>query len=123
MDRTACGRVRVEPSLQGSKGEATLLGVAVENTTDGVTLRLTGEIDISNTSGLASAISAHQDDLQLLDLRQITFIDCQGVQILFDAAARARARGHRMQILPGPALLRLASWLDKQDKLDIAAHR
>lgn len=123
MNRAAGGRVRVEPLLQGSEGEDTLLGVAVEKGASGVTLRLTGEVDLSNTAALVSAISAHQESLRVLDLRKVTFIDGRGVRILIEATARVRAQGRRLPILPGTALLRLTNLLDKQDELDIATRR
>jgi anti-anti-sigma factor len=120
VDRTTNGRVRAEPLLEGSEGEHTLLGIVTEHTDGGVVLRLSGEIDLSNTRALVSAISAHEEHLQVLDLREITFIDCSGMQALVDATARARAGRRRLPILPGPALLHLTGRLHQQDMLDLA---
>lgn len=120
MDRTTNGRVRVEPHLQGSEGDHALLGVAIEQTDSGVMLRLSGEIDLSNISALASAIADHEENLRVLDLREVTFIDCSGLQALLDATARARAGRRRLPILPGPALLHLTGLLRQKDVLDLA---
>jgi len=108
----------------GAAGEAgSLLEVAVETAAGGTVLRLSGEIDMSTVAALDSAIIAHRKDLHMLDVRQVSFIDCHSLELLFEATARARAGGRRLSILPGPALLRLVGLFGSQDALDLAEER
>jgi len=41
--------------------------------------------------------------LVVLDLRELTFIDCWGVDVVLGAVHRVRRKGHRLMLVRGPA--------------------
>jgi anti-anti-sigma factor len=124
VDRTEQRR-RVHPDwdLGGDEDSEGLLDFAVEATAGETVLRVSGEVDLASAPALASRISAHSKNRLTLDLRQVSFMDCQGLAVLRSAAARARTTGHRLTILSCPALRRLVTLFGMQDMLDIAPDR
>jgi anti-sigma B factor antagonist len=90
---------------------------------DGVSVvHVVGEIEFA-TAGRLAAVLAHElacgaVDI-LLDLHDVTFIDCGGVGVLVDATHSAAERGVRLRIVPGPALHRLSEILGLAGELDL----
>src|SRR6185436_958503 len=78
----------------------------VETQRDDETIRLVvrGELDMETgpqlREELAGAHAAHPAVL-ILDLRQVTFFDSTGLQIVLDADVRTRENGARLVVLPG----------------------
>ena len=73
--------------------------------TGAVGVRLTGELDLASARLLERALreaEAERGDV-VLDLRDLTFLDCSGVRVILGAAQRARRAGHRLTVVPGPA--------------------
>lgn len=66
-------------------------------------VRAGGELDFAAVVHLGQTLRAAQRSNRLvLDLRGLTFIDVSGVQIVVDAARRARRAGGRLMIVRGP---------------------
>jgi anti-anti-sigma factor len=86
-------------------------------------LRVAGELDISNVSALAEAleeeIGAGED--VTLDLRDVTFVDSTGLQVLFRAARRLEGRGRLILVGPQPRVRTLFQYvlLDGRANVDI----
>jgi anti-sigma B factor antagonist len=81
-----------------------------------------GEVELA-TAGRLGAVLDHElvsgaIDI-LLDLHDVTFIDCSGVNVLVDTTHRAADRGVRLRIIPGPALHRLSEILGLDGELDL----
>ncbi|TVL94076.1 STAS domain-containing protein [Streptomyces sp. SAJ15] len=81
-----------------------------EQTLGGVTLvEISGELDILAASGLAPRMDAltgaERLDL-ILDLRQVTFMDCAGVSVLCRARNRVLAGGGRLRLVIGDSRVR-----------------
>jgi anti-sigma B factor antagonist len=61
-----------------------------------------GELDLASAPALADSLQgAEQDgtDAIMLDLEELTFIDCTGLHVLLKASERANANGHRLVIV------------------------
>jgi anti-sigma B factor antagonist len=60
-----------------------------------VALRLSGEIDMSNAQDLERALGAgiEEGGPILIDVRELTFIDCAGIHVLVRAANALEDRG------------------------------
>ncbi|MEZ0071519.1 STAS domain-containing protein [Planotetraspora sp. GP83] len=78
-------------------------------------VRLSGEIDLTNSEAVALALAdARQgDDLVLVDIGQVTFIDLSGLRALALLPAAPPRRGMRLVNMP-PFLRRLLRTLDDQ---------
>jgi anti-anti-sigma factor len=99
-----------------------LLRVTVERRNEMAVLHVRGEVELA-TVGRLSAVLDHElvsgaIDI-LLDLHDVTFIDCSGVSVLVDTTHRAAERGVRLRIVPGPALHRLSEILGLTGELDL----
>ncbi|MEU6532282.1 STAS domain-containing protein [Streptomyces sp. NPDC046928] len=70
---------------------------------------LRGEIDLGTATSLTTRLdaltSAPSPDL-VLDLREVTFIDCAGLGVLCRARNRARARAGRLRLVSDSARFR-----------------
>ena len=68
-------------------------------------VRLTGELDLATACRLERALRDAQAEASqvVLDLRDLTFLDCSGMRVILGAALRARCAGHRLTVVPGPA--------------------
>jgi anti-anti-sigma factor len=65
---------------------------------------LTGELDIAQAPMLEHAlrtaeVGAH---LVVLDLRELSFIDCTGLRVIYESSERLRQAGHRLIVVRGP---------------------
>ncbi len=69
------------------------------------TVRCTGELDLvsaGEAEGHLRALEATGIERIVLDLRPLEFLDSTGLRIILAADARARRRGRRLVIVPGP---------------------
>lgn len=85
--------------------------VGVEFLPDGTLLWAAGELDLLTADWLAAEIDEHllggKARGAVLDLRAVTFIDCQAVGMLVEKARRAQSLGIELRLEPGPTLRRL----------------
>jgi anti-anti-sigma factor len=62
-------------------------------------LRLAGELDLDGTAQLRAALAdcfARRSDRVLVDLRELRFCDCSGLNVLLEARATAEGIGTRL---------------------------
>jgi anti-sigma B factor antagonist len=81
------------------------LTVDVTSAAEAQTIALTGEADLLGAPEIESALkdaSAGEQELIVIDLRNLTFIDSSGLQALITGHELCRARGHELRIVPGP---------------------
>src|SRR5437588_331630 len=73
---------------------------------DGVALVLAGELDLFTTSLVRDAldeIDRNRPPRLVIDLSELSFIDCAGVHLIVSEYRRARRRGcSQVEIRPGP---------------------
>ena len=76
---------------------------------DAARVHVAGELDVATAPQLEGTLrdAEQQARLVVLDLRELTFMDCAGVHLLVDASTRARTRGDRLVVLRGPTIDRL----------------
>jgi anti-anti-sigma factor len=88
---------------------------------DGGVVRVRGEVDILTTPMLAAVLDDHIAAVPstVLDLQEVSFVDCAGVTLLVDARRRARRQGRRLQIVPGRVVARTAAILDLSGALGL----
>jgi anti-anti-sigma factor len=70
---------------------------------DAAWVNLTGELDITTAPELERTLRDSQQlaHLTVLDLRELTFVDCAGVHTIVNASLRARKDGRRLVIVRG----------------------
>jgi anti-anti-sigma factor len=64
--------------------------------------RLSGELDLSNTPQLAERLLdsvTNRARALLLDLRETTYLDSSGIQLIFDLAEKLRSRRQQLHLL------------------------
>jgi anti-anti-sigma factor len=68
-------------------------------------VRLAGELSLETSLQLRYTLAEAQlqASLLVLDLRELTFMDCVGMQIIIDAVADARKQGGHGVVVRGPA--------------------
>jgi anti-anti-sigma factor len=76
----------------------------IERTITPRTLRLTGEVDLSNAGELSLAIEPflEQDGDITLDLEAVVFMDSTGIGVLMSTAKALGSRGTMRLVSPGP---------------------
>ena len=76
----------------------------VKSDLDAARVQVAGELDIETAPQLERTLRDAEQKARLvvLDLRDLTFMDCAGVHLLVNASARARERGGRLVVLRGP---------------------
>jgi anti-anti-sigma factor len=101
---------RAEPTVTQLLAPAALT-IRSEREDDMHTVALAGELDLSTADGARRELERAEagDALSIvLDLSGLTFVDSTGVQLVLAAAARSRADGDRLVVLPGtPAVQRV----------------
>jgi len=72
---------------------------------DAAWVRVVGELDIATAPRLAQTLRSAELCARrlVLDLRELAFIDCCGVQVIVNASVRARQGGGRLVIVRGPS--------------------
>jgi anti-anti-sigma factor len=102
-------------------GFAPQLIARVESRNGVARIALEGELDIATVPVLEDHLARSEDGLVdiMLDLRDLTFVDCSGLHIFLAATERSQANGHRF-ILVGasPAARRLFELTGTQHLLD-----
>ena len=79
------------------------MSLTVDTTIDGArrTVRVVGEVDVSNADQLRSTLdeglSAGETDL-VVDLAEVPYIDSTGIGVLVGAAHRAAEKGVRLEV-------------------------
>ncbi len=70
-------------------------------------LAVAGELCLSTSPEFEAAVSAVREDatVVVLDLSAVTFIDCSGVHVILDAAARLRAARRRLVLFHNSHLI------------------
>jgi anti-anti-sigma factor len=86
-----------------------------------VVARLEGELDVTNTETIESELLetlTAQGASMILDLAPTTYIDSAGIRMLFDLAARLRARGRELRLaMPEGAVTKRALVLTQVDQV------
>ena len=106
------------PSRRGTPpshpGESTLQ-VRTEQRPEGMLVRLSGDVDLSNYLLLIDAIRpalAHRWNL-MVDVSDVRYMDSSGVHAVLDAEQRLRTAGRRLVLVgPAPALARVLEIID-----------
>ena len=74
--------------------------VEQEQTTDGLVIRLIGEMDLSNVDEarkpILAAMAADDGKPVVLDLNRLEFIDSSGIRLLLEAQAASNADSNRL---------------------------
>jgi anti-anti-sigma factor len=84
-------------------------------------LHVAGEIDLATVAALRHAIDQllrSADGSAVIDLSGVTFMDCQGIAALFQAAGRAHAAGVGLSAVASPACERLIGLTGLRAELD-----
>jgi anti-anti-sigma factor len=84
-------------------------------------LHVAGEIDLATVAALRHAIDqllSSADGSAVIDLSDVTFMDCQGIAALFEAAGRAHATGVGLSAVASPACERLIGLTGLRAELD-----
>jgi anti-sigma B factor antagonist len=71
---------------------------------DRIRLVVRGELDMETGPRLREELLAAEEvppSLLVLDLREVTFFDSTGLEIVLDAEVRSRENGHVFVVLPG----------------------
>lgn len=66
-------------------------------------VQMTGELDLAGSPTVDAMVRQAQLDARLvmLDLRELTFMDCAGLHVIVDAAIRARREAERLVVARG----------------------
>jgi anti-anti-sigma factor len=81
-----------------------------------VSLRLVGELDLASRDELRASLLAAEESAAVvsIDLTDLDFIDCAGLTVLHDAAARAVRSGRKLVLIGGSGqvqrVLDLTGW-------------
>ena len=86
-----------------------------------VRILVRGELDMDTGPRLESElreVEADEPAMLVLDLREVSFFDSTGLQLVLDADVRAREQGRRFVVLPGEGEpLRVLELADVVDRL------
>ena len=83
---------------------------------------LAGELDLGNIGQVEPVLREAGVRRRVLDLRELTFMDSSGLQLILAANAAARREGWALQIVPGPpAVQRVFQICGVQDELPFVA--
>jgi len=111
------------PLPRGDHDDAgTPLAVTVEDRGEVCVVHADGEVDIATAPLLGRALEAGLASGRptvVVDLRQISFVDCTGIGMLTEARCRARGQGTRLRILAGRAVARTAALLELTNALGL----
>ena len=89
---------------------------------DAAWVNVVGELDMATAPELERALRESQRlaHLTVLDLRELSFIDCTGVHTIVDASVRARKDGRRLVLVRGrPDIYRIFTLTGSTDDVDI----
>ena len=89
---------------------------------DAAWVYVAGELDIATAPQLERTLRESQQlaHLTVLDLRELTFIDCAGAHIIVNASLRARQDGRRLVLVRGrPDIYRIFTLTGSTEDVDI----
>ena len=89
---------------------------------DAAWVHVVGELDLATAPELALTLHESQQlaHLTVLDLRELTFIDCAGVHAIVNASLRARKDSRRLVLVRGrPHIYRMFTLTGSTDDVDI----
>jgi anti-sigma B factor antagonist len=103
-------RMSIAPDLPAcrrrSVAETSPFGLSVrDGGLDAAWVRVVGELDIATAPRLAQTLRSAELCARrlVLDLRDVVFMDCCGVQVIVNASIRARQAGGRLVVVRGPS--------------------
>ena len=70
-----------------------------------VIARLTGELDLSNTANIGSALAARVPNTTMaliLDLSDVQYLDSAGIHLIYDLREKLRTRGQTLRLVIAP---------------------
>jgi anti-anti-sigma factor len=85
-------------------------------------LHVVGEIDLATVAALRHAIGqlvSSANGSAVIDLSDVTFLDCQGIAALFEATGRAHAAGVGLSAVASSACERLIGLTGLRAELDV----
>ena len=85
-------------------------------------MHVAGELDIATAPELERTLRESQQlaHLTVLDLRELTFMDCAGVHAIVEASLRARHNGRRLVLVRGrPDVYRMFTLTGSSGDVDI----
>lgn len=90
----------------------------IRETAEPRTLRLIGEMDISNAASLASVLEdkAEGEGDITLELSELTFIDSSGIRVLLRAMDRLDGRGKLVLLSPTSSVRHVLSLMGLEDQ-------
>jgi anti-sigma B factor antagonist len=92
---------------------------------DAAWVQVAGELDLASAPELRRMLRESQQKARLvvLDLRELSFIDCAGLDVIVSAAKRARQSGARLVLVRGAAdvdrVFTLTSTADDMEIVDL----
>jgi anti-sigma B factor antagonist len=110
----------------GLDDTGTPLAVTVDDRGGVYVVRADGEVDLSTAPLLDGALAAGLASgcpTVVVDLRDISFVDCTGIGLLTQASCRARRQGTQLHILASRAIARTAAILDLTTTLGLHGTR
>lgn len=94
--------------------------------TGGLSVTLSGELDLSTLDQLNEALDGSLDgtsELVVLDLRELTFLDSSGLRVMLGLHARLQDAGGRLVLVRGPRRVHRVFELTRAtEELDIVAN-
>ena len=81
------------------------LELRTERSDDEQVIALAGELDLDGAQRVREALQraeAAEVHRIVLDLRDLDFIDSNGVRLIVEADVRSRTEGGRLELIPGP---------------------
>jgi anti-anti-sigma factor len=86
-----------------------------------VTVRPVGELDLATAPGLEAEVERIEGaECVVFDLRELTFLDSTGLQVILRAEAAARRAGVEFAVVRGPrAVERLFSVMNLEQRLQV----
>ena len=97
-----------------------LFDVAISRQADGgVSVTLTGELDLSTLERLETALDGDlgpKTGLVVLDLRELTFLDSSGLRAILALDADVREQGGRFVLIQGPRRVHRVFELTRADE-------
>jgi anti-anti-sigma factor len=90
--------------MAGHRKESEPQRFCCEATREGEVVRiaLAGELDLARAPEVEQVLRADGVRQRVLDLRNLTFMDSSGLQLILSAHAAARRDGVILEIVPGP---------------------
>ncbi|HET6856715.1 MAG TPA: STAS domain-containing protein [Streptomyces sp.] len=93
---------------------------------DTLVLSLAGDLDLHMSLMVFPSVSEAVRPAEgrvVIDLREVTFVDCSGLELLLQIRRLVRAQGGTVRILsPHPTLLRIVRYLALEEPFEVIGH-